>query len=247
MFLPRTVDACLVERFIFNFRVRPEVLTAHLPVAFLRPQVFHGWSVVSFCVLQLEHVILAPLPSWLGLKTVSSAYRCGVLDTSGDRPVPSVYILTRSTDHSLLASLGPQIFASALSRMHFSLIRDGAARTIRIHDGRQCLFAASIHPSASPDALDSQAFASLDAFADFMSLGITSYTPAMYPGALARVDLQECDTRYTALTARVEQSSLANLLGNAEVPFDSALQATGGRYKWIYRGLVVGRTAACMS
>jgi len=241
MFQPHTVDARLVERFVFNFRVRPDVLAAHLPVPFLHPQVLHGWSVISLCILQLERVTLRPWPSWPGLRTISGAYRCGVLDTSGDRPVPSVYVLTRVTDRWLLACLGPWIFASALSRVRLSLSRDGAARVMRIHDDDRCLFAASIRPSSSSDALDSQVFASLEAFANFISLGETSYTPAIRLNALARIDLEERETRYAALTATVEQSSLATLLGKAEVFFDSAIRATGGRYRWTYRGLVVGR------
>lgn len=243
MYRPHTVDARLVERFVFHFRVRPDVLAAHLPVPFLHPQVMHGWSVISLCILQLEGVTLRPLPSWAGLRTISGAYRCGILDTSGGRPVPAVYILTRATDRSLLACLGPQIFASSLARVRFSLSRDGASRVVRIHDAHQCLFAASIRPATSPADLDSQVFASLDVCASFLHLGVSGYTPATRPDMLARIDLQESGTRYSALTATVEQSSLATLLGNAEVSFDSAIQATGGRYRWVCRGLVV-RTAA---
>ncbi len=36
--IPRTVKATLLERFIFNFRLRPEELGNHLPVPWLKPQ-----------------------------------------------------------------------------------------------------------------------------------------------------------------------------------------------------------------
>jgi hypothetical protein len=67
--IPRAVHARLVERLIFNFRLRPEALAHHLPATWLQPQVFNGWSVVSFCILDLERVMLSPLPGFLGYRT----------------------------------------------------------------------------------------------------------------------------------------------------------------------------------
>ena len=247
MFGVHTVEARLIERFIFNFRVRPEVLASRLPVSYLRPQIFDGWSVVSFCMLTLDHITLAPLPPWIGLKTTSCAYRCGVIDTTDAQPEPSVYILERYTDRSLISYLGPWVFASSMPKVCFSQTRDGAVCTMRVHHDYQCLFAASIRPSPSPDALDSQVFDSLDTFARFVNLGVTSYTPAMNRDALARVDLQKSDTRYTALTATVESNLLDDLWPNAELVFDSAIRATGGLYKWTYRGLVERSSYSCSS
>lgn len=238
MFRACTVEARLIERFIFNFRIRPEVLASHLPVSYLCPQVFDRWSVVSFCILTLDHVTLAPLLPWIGLKTTSCAYRCGVINTTGAQPEPSVYILKRYTDRSLISCLGPWVFASSMPKVCFSQTRDGVVSTIRVHHDGQCLFSASIRPSPFPDALDSQVFDSLDAFARFVNLGVTSHTPAIGKNALARVDLQKSDTRYTALDATIEHSLLDDLWPNAGLIFDSVVQATGGLYKWTYRGLV---------
>jgi hypothetical protein len=78
-----------------------------------------------------------------------------------------------------------------------------------------------------------------------MSPGVTSYTPAFHAGVLARIDLQERDTRSAVLTATGEQSSVARLLGNAEVFFDSAIQASRGCCRWIDRRLFSERIAVC--
>lgn len=247
MFRTHTIESRLIERFIFNFRTRPEVLTSCLPVAHLRPQLLDGWGVVSFCMLTLDHVTLAPLPSWIGLRTTSCAYRCGVIDASGAQPEPSVYIFKRYTDHPLISYLGPRVFATAMHKVRFSQTRDGAVRTVRVHDDRQCLFSASIQPSVSPNVLDSQVFDSLDAFARFINLGGISYTPAITGGALARVDLHKSDTHYTAFDGTVERSLLDDLWPNADWIFDSVVLATGGLYKWTYQGLVERSSDSCSS
>lgn len=240
-----TVNARLLERFIFNFRVKPKLLTDHLPVEHLRPQVFHGWSVVSFCILKLDRVMLAQFPSKLGLKTISCAYRCGVIDTFGTQPVPAVYILQRYTDNSLISSLGPWILADSIAKVGCSLTRDGDGYTIHVHHNHQCLFSASIQPSSTPCVLDSHIFESIDDFARFLKLGVTSYTPAIVPNALTRVDLHKNDSHYTALNATVKYNLLDDLWSNTELTFDSAVQATGGVYIWTYRGAVERNALPC--
>jgi len=45
----RTIEAKMVERYIFNFRMRPSDLKKKLPVPWLEPQIVNGWCAVSFC------------------------------------------------------------------------------------------------------------------------------------------------------------------------------------------------------
>ena len=116
--LTRSVYARLVERFIFNFRISPDALDRRLPVRWLKPQVVNGYSVVSFCILRLERLMLWPLPSFLGFDTISCAYRCGVIDASAASPEPSVYIISRNTD-------SPTISRGRASR---AAVRESAAR-----------------------------------------------------------------------------------------------------------------------
>lgn len=246
MSIPRTVYARLIERFIFNFRVRPEVLAVHVPVSYLHPQLLNGWSVVSFCILRLDRIMLAPVPSCLGLRSISCAYRCGVLDTSGPQPEPSVYIPERYTDRALISQLGPWVFSGSMSRVCSSLTREGATTTIRVHyPDRRCLFSASLQPSASADELNSVVFDSLESFARFINLGVSSYTPACYGDALARVDLHKEDTHYEAFQASIVHNSLDDLWPDAQLVFDSAVRATGGPYRWMYRGLVERNSCPC--
>ncbi len=238
MVIPRSVYARLIERFIFNFRLAPDALASHLPAPYLQPQVINGWSVVSFCVLMLDRVMLSPLPSFLGFKTVSCAYRCGVIDTSGASPEPSVYITDRNTDLPIISRLGPWVFSDTILMIRPSITQEGDAVTIRVNYlDRQRLFAAEAKPSEIPGKLDSQVFDSIDAFARFMHLGVSSYTPAIYGDALAKVDLHKDDPSYVPLSATVDYSSLDGVWRDAGIAFDSAVRATGGLYTWTYRGL----------
>ena len=248
MFIPRSVHAHLVERFIFNFRVRPEVLASHVPVSYLHPQVLHGWSVVSFCLLKLERVMLSPLPSFPGIKTISCAYRCGVLDASHVEPTPSVYILERYTDHCMISHLGPLIFSDSMPTIRTSLTRKGPVTTLLVNHLDGCpLFAASVQSSAHPSELDSRVFDTLGSFVHFIQQGVSSYTPAIYGDTLARVDLEKADTYYESLAASVEYSSLESQWPYAELLFDSAVRATGGLYKWTYCGLVERSSFGCVA
>jgi hypothetical protein len=236
----RTVSARLIERFIFNFRLRPDALAQHLPVSYLAPQVFNGWSVVSFCVLKLDRMILSPLPSWLGFPTTSCAYRCGVIDTSGDDSQPSVYITDRNTDLPIISRLGPWVFADTIHTVRPGIEQTGDTFRITVeYLDRQPLFTAEATPAADPSHLGSEVFESIDAFAAFIHGGVSSYTPSIYGDALAKVDLHKEDPTYEPLRASIDVNSLDGVWQDAGIIFDSAVRATGGTYVWTYRGLAL--------
>ena len=115
MYIPRSVTAVLEERLLFNFRVAPEQLATQLPAPWLTPQVVNGSSVLSFCILHLKEVTIWPLPgSIIGWKTISCAYRCGVLDSSSGSPQPAVWIIDRLSDLPIIAKLSPWLLCDTL-------------------------------------------------------------------------------------------------------------------------------------
>jgi Uncharacterized conserved protein (COG2071) len=236
--IPRIVSAHLVERFIVNFRLPADALRERLPAEWLEPQVLAGWSVASFCVLKLDRMTLWPLPPLVRIQTISCAYRCGVIDTSGTEPEPSVYITDRNTDRSLIARLGPLIFSDTIPPVHAAIARsEGTVEVSVSHMDGQRLFSVDLHPPADPSAFESDVFGSLDEFKAFIGEGKSSYTPSTHVDRLARVDLAKEDVRYEPLNAEVDFSSLENLWRDAGLVYDSAVRATGGRYRWTYRGL----------
>ncbi|MGH9202632.1 MAG: hypothetical protein ACRD2A_15515, partial [Vicinamibacterales bacterium] len=156
--IPRTVVAQMRERFIFNFRLRPDALARHLPVRWLAPQIINGWSTVSFCILKLDRITIWPIPSIFNFSTISCAYRVGVLDLSGDEPEPSVYITDRNADLPIIIRTAPLLFADAIPALKSRMSSASGITTIELRymDG-QPLF--SVQLSAAP-ALRSDVFTS---------------------------------------------------------------------------------------
>jgi hypothetical protein len=223
------------ERYIFNFRLRPEALAQHLPANWLAPQVVNGWSVLSFCILNLERITIWPIPAVINFKTISCAYRVGVLDLSGDKPEPSVYITDRNADLPVIVRTAPLLLADAIPALKVSIARVGKMTTfgLRYMDGQRLFFA-----EASPtDQFKSEVFSSIDEFAAFIKAGVSSYTPSVLPDTLARVDLAKEDIGYQPLDAEIDFSWLDGVWPEAGIVYDSAVFASGARYMWTYRGL----------
>jgi hypothetical protein len=230
------------ERYIFNFRLRPDALARHLPVKWLEPQVINGWSAVSFCILKLERITIWPIPAIFDFSTISCAYRIGVMDLSGDRPEPSVYITDRNADLPIIIRTAPLLFADAIPALKARLEKSGTVTRIQLRymDG-QPLFSVQTSPI---ERLRSEVFTSVDDFAAFIKGGVSSYTPSVLPDTLARVDLHKEDIAYQPMDAKVELNWLDGVWRDAGMEYDSAVFASGATYKWTYRGLWAERTTS---
>lgn len=227
----------LLDRYLFNFRVNPDVLENHLPpVKWLKPRIINGSGVVSFCLLRLEGVTFWPLPTFLGFDTTSCAYRCAVIDTSAARPEPSVYVLGRNTDLRIVSRLGPVLFSGPMQMIRTSFVQTPSSVDIRASypDG-QNLFAARVRPPKTRK-VESQLFDSLDDFVSFIKGGASSYTPSIHTNHYSRVDLAEDSNYYEPVDATVDYNWLDTEWQDAGLVFDSAFRAGGGRYKLRYLG-----------
>ncbi len=232
----RSVKARMEERYIFNFRTRPEDLARKLPAPWLEPQVVNGWSAVSFCILWLKRLTVVPFPPLIPFQTVSCAYRIGVIDKSGPAPEPSVYVTERWADLALAAKLAPWTLLDSVPIVKATLAPgNGVTKMAFEYFDRTPLFEADVRPAS---AFSSQVFASMDAFAAFIKGGVSSYAPSLYAGAFTKVDLQKEDVGYSPLNATVQYSELHRLWDDVEMLLDSAVRATGANYKWTYRGLL---------
>lgn len=225
----------LVDRYLFNFRVDPDVLQSHLPVDWLRPRLVNGHGVVSFCLLRLRGVTLWPAPTFMGVDSTSCAYRIAVTDVSGKQPEPSVYILGRSTNVPLVSRLGTALFAGEMKLVD-SEISDGKIRVA--YRGGKKLFEARVRPR---NGMHSVLFGSTDEFVSFIKGGFSSYTPSTKTGHYSRVDLVEDSNHYVPIDATVENSQLHDQWKDSSVVFDSAFHATGGRYRLRYLGSSLGQ------
>jgi len=230
-----SVRASLAERFLFNFRLPVEALSRYLPVPWLVPQPVNGYGVVSFCLLDLRNITVAPLPTVAGLASLNCAPRYAVLDLSRPSPAPAVYVTERQTSSAFgawLTRLGcpaPHPYVEADVRRE----DDRVALRVSGRDGGP-LFSASVYPAQT---LSSQLFPSLDAFTGFIAQGVTSYGLSRYPGRLTKVDLHKEDAAYEPLSTLEVSGPLVDEWQDGGAVLDSVFRTYGGRYEWTYLGL----------
>lgn len=226
----------LVDRYLFNFRVDPGYLESQVPVNWLKPRLYRGYGVVSFCLLRLKGVTLWPLPASMGIDSISCAYRCAVTDTSSTVPEPSVYILGRSTNVPIVGKLGTALFSGEMRVMNACIEKASYGYDIRVSDIRgNNIFVAQTKDSTS---LKSKLFETVDEFVTFIKGGLSSYTPSTRPDKVSRVDLIEDSNTYRAIDAHIDYATLSNEWEGSGIEFDSAFHATGGLYRLAYLGTV---------
>jgi hypothetical protein len=238
MYIPRSITAILEERLLFNFRVAPEQLATQLPVPWLKPLVIDGVSVLSFCILHLKEVTVWPLPgSIIGWKTISCAYRCGVLDSSSASPQPAVWIIDRLSDLPIIAKLSPWLLYDTLPTIRPRIRHSGNHHISVEIDFPDCqkLFKAELQPAPE---FRSKTFRSMTEFSSFIHNGVTSYAASIFGDAMTKIDLIKEDPVYQPYSAQVDYSWLDSTWRNANLELDSAVRAHGGHYRWNYRGLV---------
>ena len=233
-----SIHGNLVDRYLFNFRTNPDALESHLPkVSWLKPRNINGYGVVSFCLLKLKGLTVWPLPSVMGLNTTSCAYRCAVTDVSGENPEPSVYVLGRNTDLSIISYLGPSLFSGNIEKIEASINKDHPETTeidAKYSDGSS-MFSATVKNS-SPQ--NSKLFESVESFERFIKKGASSYTPSTSKAEYSRVDLETDSNSYELVDAKININCLDDEWADTKLVFDSAYRAGGKQYKLKHQGSV---------
>ena len=228
----------LVDRYLFNFRVDSDALENHLPkIPWIKPRNVNGYGVVSFCLLKLKGLTVWPLPTSLGLSTTSCAYRCAITDESGKNPEPSVYVLGRNTDLSIISRLGPALFSGNIQKIDASINRDSEDIKIDAEypDGKK-MFSATVDSSKPQQS--SRLFESTELFETFIKDGASSYTPSMCNDEYSRIDLETDSNTYQQVNARINANCLDEEWKDVDLVFDSAYRAGGKLYKLKHVGSV---------
>jgi hypothetical protein len=226
----------LIDRYLFNFRLDADYLESRVPVGWLKPRLYNGYGVVSFCLLKLKGVTLWPLPTSMGIDSISCAYRCAVMDTSSGAREPSVYILGRSTNVPIVGKLGTALFSGDMRVMSASIEEGHHGCDIRVDDSQgKSIFVVQTKDSKD---LKSKLFESVEEFVTFIKGGLSSYTPSTRPGKVSRVDLVEDSNTYRPIDAHIDYNTLSNEWKDSGLEFDSAFHATGGLYRLAYLGTI---------
>ncbi len=229
------VRGLLAERFIFNFRLPPELFATYLPVPWLVPQEVRGFGIASFCILDLRGITVAPLTTAAGLDSISCAPRYAVLDISREQASPAVFVTERQTNSAFGAWFTTLGFPAPHSHIEAVIDHQEDRTLLRVNsrdDG--LLFAATVRPTPAPN---SESFASSQAFADFIAQGVSSYGRSRHGSRLTKVDLHKEDASYTPVAASNLSGVFPDDWQRHGGVFDSAFHTSGGRYEWTYHGM----------
>ncbi len=114
----------------------PPVLRTLLPVEWLIPAEVNGWAIASFCMLHLRKITVAPLPTFVGMTSISSAPRYAVVDSTTHPPKPAVFVTERHTNSSFGAWFTSLGFSADIATSNSSFSRDGASTRLSVSGGR---------------------------------------------------------------------------------------------------------------
>lgn len=235
-----SVSARMHERFIVNLRVPPQVLRDRLP-ACVTPQVVNGYAVVSFCMLDLRGVTLAPLPPIVGPRSISCAQRYAILAESGE---PAVFVPERQTNFAVGARLSALGFSAPHRLVDIAIERESPATELRVQDGNDIMFEAALRPGGE---FSSAVFATLDDFAAFMAAGVRSYGRSRHEGRLTVLDLHKDDGSYEPLFIEWIGGTFVDDWLAVGAQIDSALRTTDAHYVWKYHGLIADAVGSTRS
>ncbi len=229
------VRASLAERYLFNFRLPLQVCASYLPTSWLIPEEIRGFGVVSFCILDLRGITVAPLPTAVGLTSISCASRFAVWDTSGEQANHAVFVPERQTNSAFGSWFTRQGFSAPHPHVEAAMEHEEDQVSVRVSSREKgLLFSAVVRPSA---ASRSELFSSSREFAGFIAQGISSYGTSRHGSRLTKVDLYKDDADYTPMAASELRGVLPNEWQSHGGVFDSAFHTLGGRYEWVYHGM----------
>jgi hypothetical protein len=119
----RTPILCGVikRRIWLNYRADPEVVRRILPAPFY-PKLYHGYAIVSVCLVGLESLRPRGLPGWLGVNSENAVHRVASawLDSQGHSR-EAIFVARRDTDLWFTTILKGQLFAGGYHRARFAV------------------------------------------------------------------------------------------------------------------------------
>lgn len=229
-----SVRAKLAERFIFNFRMPSQALQKYLPVKWLAPTEMSGFAIASFCMLDLRRITIAPLPTVVGLSSISCAPRYAVTDLSTGTPKSAVFVTERQTNSSFGAWFTRLGFSAPHRHVNATITREEEIIRLSVKGSdQQNIFSATVRPNK---ATSSEIF-DCESFKQFIAEGVSSYGLSRHEARLTKLDLHKEDTDYLPLEVLdMSGSAIEEWLSNNGL-FDSAFSTSGGRYEWRYLGM----------
>ncbi len=235
------------RRLLVNFRADPAVVQRLLPAPF-RPKLHAGQAIVGVCLIRLEQIRPAGLPSFLGIASENAAHRLAVTWNDDDPPQgeapPSptshgsvregVYIPRRDTGSLLNHLAGGRIFPGEHHRAHFDVRDDGKDIdfTMRSADSRVRVHLRGHETNQFPTTSH---FSSLEESSRFFETGSLGYSATRDPRRLDGLILNALRWEVRALEVEQVESSYFTdpaLFPAGSIEFDHALVMRDIPHEW---------------
>ena len=228
-----TVRGIIDRRILVNYHVDPNVLAPLLPAPF-RPKLIYGVGMVGICLIRLNKVRPAPLPSWLGISSENAAHRTAVEWDDHGVVREGVYVRRRDTSSWLNSLVGGRIFPGihhhasftvkeTADRFEVALCSDDIVTTMAVRGRRTNRLPAS------------SIFRSPDEASAFFQAGSLGYSATRDPSRFQSLELRCLNWHVEPLEVEEVRSSFFeddSLFPPGSIKFDCALLMRGIKHEW---------------
>lgn len=219
-----SVQATMRRRLLINFRVDPAALAPLLPAPF-EPRLVNGWGMAGICLIALDHVRPAGIPTAFGVHTENVAHRIAVEWPESNGRQQGVYIPRRDTNSAFVHVMGGRVFPGVyhLGRFRIADEVDHLQIEMRADDA-----STSVVVSARPAAELAQGsiFGSLEEASGFFEEGTLGFSPNADGDCLDGLELTAERWQVQPLAVNHVESSFFSdprLFKRGSVEFDCAL------------------------
>ena len=227
------IKGTIKRRLLVNFRADPAAVQRILPQSF-RPKLHRGFSLIGICLIRLEQIRPAGLPSALGLSSENAAHRIAVEWTEGGIQREGVFIPRRDTGSFLNRVAGGRVFPGEHHAASFSVVDTGRHLdfSMRSQDGSVAVKVVGDDADSLPA---SSCFGSLVEASAFFEGGSLGYSVTRDGERLDGLLLRTLDWRVRALSVTEVHSSFfadRQRFPDGSIEFDHALIMRDILHEW---------------
>ena len=228
------IQGIIKRRLLVNFRADPDVVQRSLPHPF-RPKLHGGNALVGICLIRLERIRPAGLPSVLGISSENAAHRFAVqwTDAAGIER-EGVFIPRRDTGSLLNRVAGGRVFPGEHNPAQFSIVDVGGHIELRMRslDGSVSVLVCGDETECFPAG---SCFSSLTEASAFFEGGSLGYSVTRGGNRMDGLQLRTLEWRVRNLSVSEVESSFFSdpqRFPKGCIEFDHALIMRDLRHEW---------------
>jgi hypothetical protein len=233
MRLPQ-IQGLIRRRILVNFRVDPEVIQRQLPTKF-RPKLHADSAIAGICLIRLEHIRPAHVPSAFGVSSENAAHRIAVVwEDEAGRQVEGVFIPRRDTDSLLNHLTGGRLFPGEHHQADFH-VQNSSDRITFEMKSRDGVVSVELRARTAPTLPASSKFLSLSEASSFFEPGSLGYSVTGDKTRLDGVRLRTKTWKVEPLDVEHVRSSYfadRTRFPSGSVSFDCALLMRNIEHEW---------------